>query len=254
MDRRGEGTVGFATKLKFAGNHADIPLPDPRFRDSARFYCYFIGAGDEPLRNILMPKPSLPILALSLLLSCSAMAQSTDSLATALFAGGSFWCLEPAFEGIPGVDSVVSGYTGGQGPNPDFESVSSGNSAYVQAVRVTYHPKRVPYAKLLDAYWKNIDPTRADGQFSDDGRQYRPIIFHFDEAQKTGAEASLKRLRKSKRFSKPILTEIVPASVFYAAEPEHQDYYRKHAARYKTYVKFSGRDAFLRKVWGAKAK
>ncbi|MDQ3002589.1 MAG: peptide-methionine (S)-S-oxide reductase MsrA [Fibrobacterota bacterium] len=182
------------------------------------------------------------------------MAQSTDSLATALFAGGSFWCLEPAFEGLPGVDSVVSGYTGGQGPNPDFESVSSGNSAYVQAVRVTYHPKRVPYAKLLDVYWKNIDPTRADGQFSDEGPQYRPILFHLDEDQKSGAEASLKRLRKSKRFSKPILTEIVPATVFYPAEPEHQDYFRKNAARFKSYVKLSGREAYLRKVWGAKAK
>jgi peptide-methionine (S)-S-oxide reductase len=201
-----------------------------------------------------MAPTSLPTLALTLFLSGAALAGPSDSLATALFAGGSFWCLEPAFESIPGVDSVVSGYTGGQGPNPDFESVSSGISAYVQAVRVTYHPGRVAYSKLLDAYWRNIDPTRADGQFSDDGPQYRPIIFHLDEAQKTGAEASLKRLRKSKRFSKPIVAEILPATVFHPAEDEHQDYYRKNAGRYKTYLKFSGREAFLRQVWGAKAK
>ncbi|MDB5048926.1 MAG: msrA [Fibrobacteres bacterium] len=175
-----------------------------------------------------------------------------DSAATAIFAGGSFWCMEPAFETLPGVDSVISGYTGGQGPNPNFESVSSGNSAYVEAVQVYYHPRRIGYSKLLDAYWKNIDPTRADGQFSDEGAQFRTLIFYREEAERIAAEASMKRLQKSKRFSKPLVTEIAEATVFYPAESEHQDYYVKSKARYKAYVRFSGREAFFKKVWGAK--
>ncbi len=172
--------------------------------------------------------------------------------ATSIFAGGSFWCLEAAFEALPGVDSVISGYTGGQGPNPDFESVSSGNSAYVQAVKVFYRPKRVGYAELLDVYWRHIDPTRADGQFSDQGPQYRTIIFYLDDAQKAAAMASRKRLEKSKRFSKPLLTEIAPMTVFYRAEPEHQDYYKKSGGRYRAYLRFSGREAFFKKAWAAK--
>ncbi|HKP94530.1 MAG TPA: peptide-methionine (S)-S-oxide reductase MsrA [Fibrobacteria bacterium] len=173
---------------------------------------------------------------------------------TAIFAGGSFWCLEPVFEGLPGVDSVLSGYTGGQGPDPDFESVSSGNSAYVEAVEVFYHPKRIGYPKLLDAYWRNIDPTRADGQFSDEGLQFRTIIFYRNASEQAAAAASLKRLEKSKRFSRPLVTEIAPAGFFYPAEAEHQDYYRKSAARYKTYLRFSGREAFLKKAWGRPPK
>lgn len=175
-----------------------------------------------------------------------------DTLATAVFAGGSFWCLEPVFEKLPGVDSAQAGYTGGQGPNPNFESVSSGNSAYVEAVKVFYRPKRIKYAKLLDAYWRNIDPTRADGQFSDAGAQFRTAIFFRDSSEQAQAEASRKRLGKSKRFAKPVVTEISPLTVFYPAEAEHQDYYKKSAGRYMAYLKFSGREAFLKKAWGAK--
>lgn len=184
-----------------------------------------------------------------------------DDLDTAIFAGGSFWCLERAFELLQGVDSATAGYigaqagaqTGGQGPHPDFESVSKGNSSYVQAVRVVFRPARIGYGKLVDAFWKNIDPTRADGQFSDQGAHFRTAIFYLDAGQKTAAESSRKRLIRSKRFSKPIVTEIIPATVFYAAEPGHQDYYKRSAPRYRAYVKLSGREAFLRKAWGPAA-
>lgn len=176
-----------------------------------------------------------------------------DDLDTAIFAGGSFWCLEQAFERLPGVDSATAGYTGGQGPNPNFESVSEGNSSYVQAVRVVFRPTRIGYGKLVDAFWKNIDPTRADGQFSDEGAHFRTAIYYLDEAQKTAAESSRKRLVRSKRFAKPIVTEIIPATVFYAAEPVHQDYYKRSAPRYRAYLKLSGREAFLRKAWGPAA-
>jgi peptide methionine sulfoxide reductase msrA/msrB len=176
-----------------------------------------------------------------------------DTLDTAIFAGGSFWCLEQAFERLPGVDSATAGYTGGQGPNPNFESVSEGNSSYVQAVRVVFRPGRITYGKLVEAFWKNIDPTRADGQFTDEGAHFKTVIFYLDDSQKSAAEASRKRLDKSKRFTKPIVTEIVPATVFYAAEPEHQDYYKRSAPHYRAYLKMSGREAFLRKAWGSKA-
>jgi methionine-S-sulfoxide reductase len=181
-----------------------------------------------------------------------ASSPAADSTDTAFFAGGSFWCLEAAFEGLPGVDSATAGYTGGQGPNPNFESVTSGNSSYVEAVRVLFRPKRIGYAKLLDAYWRNVDPTRADGQFSDAGVQFRPIVFYRNAPQQAAAEVSRAKLAKSGRFPKPILAEIAPATVFYPAEPEHQDYHKRKAPHYRAYVKFSGREAFLKKVWGAK--
>ncbi len=179
----------------------------------------------------------------------------TDSLKTAVFAGGSFWCLEPVFASLPGVDSVTSGYTGGtdgNGSRPDFETVAAGNTGFVEAVRGVYRPKRIAYAKLLDAYWRNIDPTRADGQFTDLGAQFRPVVFYQDDLQSQAAEASRKRLEKSKRFTKPIVAAIEPTSPFFPAEAEHQHFYRRNAPRYQTYLRFSGREAFLRRAWGTK--
>jgi methionine-S-sulfoxide reductase len=196
-------------------------------------------------------------------------AASSEYLDTAVFAGGSFWCLEAAFEALPGVDSATAGYALGQGTGgpgaeaqgsggresgPDFESVSTGSSPYVEAVQVIFRPRRITYAKLLETFWKSIDPTRADGQFSDEGAQFRTIVFHRNEAQRKAAEASRKKLSRSKRFSKPILTAIAPAAAFHAAEAEHQDYYKRNAARYKTYVRFSGREAFFKKAWGGTGK
>jgi methionine-S-sulfoxide reductase len=205
-------------------------------------------------------------------------AAASETRDTALFAGGSFWYLEQAFEALSGVDSATAGYAegpgpagaapagpgqgeqgaGGQGPaggpRPDFESVSAGNSSYVEAVRVIFRPKRISYAKLLDAFWKNIDPTRADGQFSDEGAQFRTIIFYRNDDQRKAAEASLKKLSRSRRFAQPILTGIAAATVFHEAEAEHQDYYKRNAPRYKAYVKFSGREAFFKKAWGGGGK
>ncbi|MEO6096667.1 MAG: peptide-methionine (S)-S-oxide reductase MsrA [Fibrobacteria bacterium] len=186
-------------------------------------------------------------------------AASIETRDTAIFAGGSFWCLESVFEALPGVDSATAGYTGGQGKggqeaDPNFESVSTGNSSYVEAVRVIFRPKRVSYPKLLETFWKSIDPTRADGQFSDEGAQFRTVIFHLKEDQRKAAEASRAKLSRSKRFSKPILTGIAPATVFFAAEAEHQNYYKRNAPRYQAYVRFSGREAFFKKAWGGRGK
>jgi peptide methionine sulfoxide reductase msrA/msrB len=170
---------------------------------------------------------------------------------SSVFAGGSFWCMEAAFEAVPGVDSAVAGYAGGEGPDPGFDAVASGTSGFVEAVKVYYRPKRVSYSELLDAYWKNVDPTRADGQFSDAGPQYRTVIYYKDDTERAAAAASRKRLQASERFAKPLATEIAPLIAFHRAEAGHQNYYKKNPARYKAYMRFSGREAFLKKVWGA---
>lgn len=191
------------------------------------------------------------LLILSFRLASAAPAQTdTDS---AVFAGGAFWCLEAAFEAVPGVDSVEAGYTGGTGSAPTFDALSSGDSVWVQAVRVHYRPSRVGYKKLLDTFWRNIDPTRADGQFTDEGAQYRTVVFFGDESQRKVAEAVRDKLAKSKRFAKPIVTEVLKEGEFFRAEAEHQDYAKRNGPRYRAYYQFSGRDGFFRKAWG-KAK
>jgi methionine-S-sulfoxide reductase len=175
----------------------------------------------------------------------------TAARAEAVFAGGSFWCLEPVFESLPGVDSAESGYAGSAGPAPTFEQVTSGTTGWLEAVRVHYHPDRISYAQLLDAYWRHIDPTRADGQFTDDGPPFRTVIFYADAAEAKAAEESKRKLERSRRFPKPIVTEIRPAGGFHRAEAEHQDYAKRNAARYRAYYRFSGREAFFAKAWGA---
>jgi peptide methionine sulfoxide reductase msrA/msrB len=149
---------------------------------------------------------------------------------------------------------VVSGYTGGNKDNPSYEEVSSGTTGHVEAVQVYYDPSRVTYEQLVDAFWKHIDPTDPGGQFVDRGAQYRSVIFFHDEEQKRLAEASKQELAKSGRFQKPIVTEIVRLEKFYEAEQYHQDYYKKHALKYKFYRYGSGRDQFLTKVWGDEMK
>lgn len=175
-------------------------------------------------------------------------------LLKATFAGGCFWCTEADFEKVPGVVKVVSGYTGGSKENPSYEEVSSGTTGHVEAVQVYYDPSKVSYEQLLDAFWKQIDPTDPGGQFVDRGAQYRSVIFFHDEEQKSLAEASKQELAKSRRFQKPIATEILRLGKFYEAEEYHQDYYKKHAVKYKFYRYNSGRDQFLSKVWGEKMK
>ena len=168
----------------------------------------------------------------------------------ATFSGGCFWCTEADLEKLPGVVKVISGYTGGNKENPTYEEVSSGTTGHVEAVQVYYDPSKITYEKLLDFFWKHIDPTDPGGQFVDRGPQYRSIIFYHDEDQKRLAEKSKETLDKSGRFNKPVMTEIIKFTKFYKAEEYHQDYYKKHPLKYSYYRYWSGRDQFLSKVWG----
>jgi peptide methionine sulfoxide reductase msrA/msrB len=178
------------------------------------------------------------------------MQKADKMLRTATFAGGCFWCTESDFEKLPGVVKVVSGYTGGPKENPSYEEVSSGSTGHVEAVQVYYDPSKITYAELLDYFWKHIDPTDGGGQFVDRGPQYRSVIFYHDEEQKRIAEKSKEELGKSGKFNKPISTEIIKFATFYDAEEYHQDYYKKHSVKYNFYRYGSGRDQFLKKVWG----
>ncbi|MGD8992576.1 MAG: peptide-methionine (S)-S-oxide reductase MsrA [Desulfobacterales bacterium] len=173
---------------------------------------------------------------------------------TATFAGGCFWCVESDFEKVDGVIEAISGYAGGDVPNPTYKQVSAGGTGHTEAIQVTYDPDKITYKELLDVLWRHMDPTDASGQFVDRGSQYRPAIFYHDEEQKRIAEKSRAELEKSGRFSKPIATEIVPLTQFYPAEDYHQDYYKKNPIRYKMYRYGSGRDQFLDSKWGAEAK
>lgn len=162
--------------------------------------------------------------------------------------------MEPPFENLSGVISVVSGYTGGTKDNPTYAEVSSGDSGHAEAILVTYDPEKVTYETLLDTFWRSIDPTTVDQQFSDRGSQYRTAIFYHDSTQKKAAEQSKKALEKSGQYAKQIVTKIVPAGSFYPAEAYHQDYYKKNPTRYKLYRHFSGRDRYLKKIWGSSKK
>jgi peptide-methionine (S)-S-oxide reductase len=190
------------------------------------------------------------------LLPAAAPAQQApggEQRARAIFAGGCFWCMEPPFDRLPGVISTTSGYTGGTTVNPSYEQVVRGGTGHAEAVEVVYDPTKVTYEKLLEVFWRNVDPHDAGGQFCDRGDSYRTGIFVLDEAQKRAAEESKKALAASGKLKKPIVTEIVPAGKFYRAEEYHQDYYMKNPARYKIYVTNCGRYARLREVWGAEA-
>jgi peptide-methionine (S)-S-oxide reductase len=173
--------------------------------------------------------------------------------AVATFAGGCFWCMEPPFDKLDGVDATISGYTGGRVANPSYEQVSSGTTGHAEAVQVVYDPKKVSYGKLLEVYWVNIDPTVKDRQFCDGGTQYRTAIFYHDEAQRKAAEASKANVEKTKPFKEPIVTPVEMASAFYPAEEYHQDYYKKNPVRYNLYRTGCGRDARLKQLWGDKA-
>jgi peptide-methionine (S)-S-oxide reductase len=168
--------------------------------------------------------------------------------AKATFAGGCFWCMEPPYDELEGVISTISGYIGGTKKNPTYEEVSAGRTGHTEAVQITYDPTKISYEKLLDVFWRNIDPLTANAQFCDSGSQYRSAIFYHDEAQKKFAEASKKGLQS--RFKQPIVTEIVRATEFYSAEDYHQDYYKKNPIRYKIYRSGCGRDRRLQELWG----
>jgi peptide methionine sulfoxide reductase msrA/msrB len=177
------------------------------------------------------------------------MKHDNRPLATATFAGGCFWCIESDFLKNEGVIEVVPGYTGGHKGNPTYEEVSSGLSGHLEAVQIVFNPEVISYSKLLDIFWKHIDPTDKGGQFVDRGSQYRTAIIYHDDEQKTLAESSRQALSQSGLFNKPIVTKIMPLQLFYPAEPYHQKYFKKNPIRYKFYRANSGRDQFLNSVW-----
>ena len=168
--------------------------------------------------------------------------------ATAIFAGGCFWCTESDFEKLPGVIAAESGYTAGKTTKPTYEAVSAGHTGHTEAVRVTYDPTKVSYSELVEFFWKTIDPTEKDRQFCDVGDQYRSGIYWGNEAERQIVLASRDALQKTGRF-KTIYTELAPASTFYLAEDYHQDYYKKNSVRYSYYRLSCGRDAQLKRVW-----
>lgn len=172
--------------------------------------------------------------------------------AKAVFAGGCFWSVELLFDKVDGVVSTVSGFTGGTKKNPTYDEVVAGTTGHAEAVQVTYDPKKVSYEKLLDVFWRNIDPLTPNGQFCDFGNQYRTAIFYNQETQKRLAEKSKTALQS--RFKQPIVTEIVAASRFYPAEDYHQDFHLRNPARYQLYRAACGRDRRLQEVWGSKQR
>lgn len=188
------------------------------------------------------------VLALAFLLPAIAQAQS--GLAKATFAGGCFWCVEEAFEKLPGVTAAVSGYMDGKTRNPTYEQVSSSMTGHAEVVEVTYDPAKVSYEKLLQHFWINHDPTMMDRQFCDGGSQYRPGIYWHTEEQRKLAEASKAKWEKDKPFKEKIVTPVVKAQAFWPAEDYHQDYYKKNPVRYQFYVSGCGRYARLDQLWG----
>jgi peptide-methionine (S)-S-oxide reductase len=189
-----------------------------------------------------------PFLIVGSVVHAAAPSSGSTPTAKVTFAGGCFWCMEPPYDELEGVISTISGYTGGTKKNPTYEEVSAGTTGHAEAVQITYDPTKISYEKLLDVFWRNIDPLTANAQFCDSGSQYRSAIFYHDETQRNLAEASKKRLQS--RFKEPIVTEIVRATEFYSAEDYHQDYYKKNPIRYKVYRYGCGRDQRLQTLWG----
>lgn len=177
------------------------------------------------------------------------MKNNTEKTASAVFAGGCFWCTESDFEKVNGVIEAISGYTGGHVKNPTYNQVSAGRTGHLESVKVISDPSKVSYEQLLDYFWRHVDPTDPGGQFVDRGSQYRSAIFYANETQKRFAEKSKQQLAASGKFNKTIVTEILPLGEFYPAEDYHQDYYKKNPIRYHYYRYGSGRDQFLKKTW-----
>src|SRR5246500_2990172 len=177
------------------------------------------------------------------------LADPTPQTQTAVLAGGCFWCLQPAFDKAPGVIKTVVGYCGGTEPNPTYELVTSEKTNYRESIEVTYDPAKISFDQLLDVYWRQIDPTQADGQFTDIGPSYRAAIFYGDNEEKKIAEASKEKLAQSGKFDKPIATEILPLTKFYPAEAYHQKYYQQNTERFEEFERGSGRVSFQAKTW-----
>jgi methionine-S-sulfoxide reductase len=189
-------------------------------------------------------------IAAAIITSSQAQNPSPAETRTAIFAGGCFWCIQPAFDKAKGVIKSVVGYCGGTEPNPTYELVSSEKTGYRESLQITYDPAKISYDQLLDIYWRQIDPTQADGQFTDIGPSYRAAIFYGNDEEKKTAEASKEKLVRSGKFNKPIVTEILPAMKFYPAEAYHQKYYQQNPEHFEAFEEGSGRVSFKKKTWG----
>ena len=185
-----------------------------------------------------------------ILILCGLTATASAESRTAVFAGGCFWCMQEPFDHVKGVTQTVVGYTGGSKEDANYNAVSAHKTQHREAIEITYDPAQVSYAQLLDVFWHNINPTQADGQFHDIGLSYQAAIYYGNEEEKKIAQDSKEKLSKSGRFDQPIVTEILPAKPFYAAEDYHQKYYQKNPADYEAYHIGSGRVSYLARVWG----
>lgn len=195
----------------------------------------------------------VPVISLAVIVDLArAQTPSPAPTKTAVFAGGCFWCIQPAFDKAPGVIKTIVGYAGGTEPNPTYDLVTSEKTKYRESIEITYDPAKISFDKLLDIYWKQINPTQSDGQFTDIGPSYRAAIFYADNEEKRIAEASKEKLAKSGKFDKPIVTEILPAMKFYPAEAYHQKYYLENPERFEAFERGSGRVSFGQKTWGDK--
>jgi len=188
---------------------------------------------------------------------CVALAAASDGQSpapattrTVVFAGGCFWCIQPAFDKTPVVINTVVGYCGGTEPNPTYKLVTSEKTKYRESIEISYDPAKVSYEQLLEIYWRQIDPTQADGQFTDIGPSYRAAIFYGNAEAMKIAQASKDKLTRSGKFRKPIVTEILPAMKFWPAEDYHQKYYRQNPERFEAFEEGSGRESFKKDKWG----
>ena len=201
-----------------------------------------------------MKRTLILLISYALIAACSiASGQGQNSspaeTRTAVLAGGCFWCIQPAFDKAKGVIKTLVGYCGGTEPNPTYEVVSSEKTGYRESIQITYDPAKISYDQLLDIYWRQIDPTQADGQFTDIGPSYRAAIFYRNDDEKKIAEASKQKLAHSGKFNKPIVTEILPETKFYPAEAYHQKYYQQNPEHFEAFEKGSGRTSFKKKAW-----
>jgi methionine-S-sulfoxide reductase len=192
---------------------------------------------------------SYALIAACTIASSQGLNSSPVETRTAILAGGCFWCIQPAFDKAKGVIKTVVGYCGGTEPNPTYELVSSEKTGYRESIQITYEPAKISYDQLLDIYWRQIDPTQADGQFTDIGPSYRAAIFYVNNDEKKIAEASKEKLARSGKFNKPIMTEILPAMKFYPAEAYHQKYYQQNPEHFEAFEEGSGRTSFQKKTW-----
>ena len=174
---------------------------------------------------------------------------SMSDFKTAVFAGGCFWCMVEPFDSLPGIEAVISGFTGGHVENPTYNQVVSGQTGHTEAVEITYDPEKISYAKLVEIYWRQTDPTDAGGQFADRGDSYRPVIYYEGDEERQIAEKTKQNLQENGPFKEPIVVTIEPKETFYPAEESHQDFYKKQPIHYARYSVRSGRAAYLKKSW-----